>query len=184
MAKDYHKILGLEKGADASEIKSAYRTKAKMYHPDKNSHPSAEEVFILVNEAYEMLINPPKSEKGEVDPEMRKKYYGTSKAGENFEEKRKEAARKRAKANAHMSFEKFSNSPIYKTAVVMDRMYKYVFIIIGIIMVVMPLVGTHFMTEEQKKDYNYYQLIFPVLLGLVFIYGIWYFLFKNRDELG
>ena len=183
MAKDYHKILGIEKGADPYVIKSAYRTKAKMYHPDKNSHPRAEEVFILVNEAYEMLMNPPRSEKGEIDPEMRKKYYGTSKAGENFEEKRKEAARQRARTNAHMSFEEFANSPIYKTAMVLDRVYKYVFIVMGLVMVVMPLVGTKFMTEQEKEDYNYYQLIFPVALGLAFIYGVWFFLFKNKDEL-
>ncbi|MBF9029348.1 molecular chaperone DnaJ [Rhodobacterales bacterium HKCCE3408] len=57
MAKrDYYEVLGLSRGADADEIKKAYRRKAKELHPDRNKDdPSAESQFKEVNEAYDVL---------------------------------------------------------------------------------------------------------------------------------
>jgi DnaJ-related protein SCJ1 len=35
-AEDYYKILGLDKSASERDIKRAYRTLSKKFHPDKN----------------------------------------------------------------------------------------------------------------------------------------------------
>lgn len=35
-AEDYYKVLGLDKSASEKDIKRAYRTLSKKYHPDKN----------------------------------------------------------------------------------------------------------------------------------------------------
>lgn len=54
--KDYYQILGVERDADASELKKAYRKLAKKYHPDSNEgNAYAAERFKEVNEAYGIL---------------------------------------------------------------------------------------------------------------------------------
>ena len=61
MAKrDYYEVLGLSKGASEDEIKKAYRSLAKKYHPDINKEPGAEEKFKEINEAYDTLSDPEK----------------------------------------------------------------------------------------------------------------------------
>lgn len=56
MAKDYYKILGVDKNASEQDIKNAYRTLAKKYHPDVNKDkPDAEAKFKDINEAYSVL---------------------------------------------------------------------------------------------------------------------------------
>jgi len=65
MAKrDYYDVLGVAKGADADEIKKAYRKMAIKYHPDKNEgDKAAEEMFKEAAEAYEVLSNPEKRQR-------------------------------------------------------------------------------------------------------------------------
>ncbi|WP_033564478.1 molecular chaperone DnaJ [Sphingobacterium sp. SYP-B4668] len=62
--RDYYDILGVARGADAAEIKSAYRKLAIKYHPDKNpDNKEAEEKFKEGAEAYEILSNPEKRQR-------------------------------------------------------------------------------------------------------------------------
>ncbi|MEO1091436.1 MAG: molecular chaperone DnaJ [Pseudomonadota bacterium] len=57
MAKrDYYEVLGVKRGADGQELKSAYRKLAMQYHPDRNpGDATAETRFKEINEAYEIL---------------------------------------------------------------------------------------------------------------------------------
>ena len=57
--KDYYKILGVSKDADAATIKKAYRKLAKDLHPDANSgDKKIEEKFKEVSEAYDVVSDP------------------------------------------------------------------------------------------------------------------------------
>ena len=55
-SKNYYDILGVSKTATDEEIKKAYRSMAKKYHPDLNpGNAEAAEKLKEVNEAYEVL---------------------------------------------------------------------------------------------------------------------------------
>lgn len=58
--KDYYKILGISRDADADAIKRAYRKLARQFHPDKNKSKGAEDKFKEANEAHEVLSDPTK----------------------------------------------------------------------------------------------------------------------------
>jgi curved DNA-binding protein len=56
--KDYYKILEISINANNDEIKKAFRSLAKKYHPDRNANDAdALRKFQEVNEAYEVLSN-------------------------------------------------------------------------------------------------------------------------------
>ena len=61
--RDYYEVLGVARGANDQEIKSAYRKLALQYHPDRNpNNPEAEEKFKEASEAYAVLADAEKRE--------------------------------------------------------------------------------------------------------------------------
>lgn len=59
--RDYYEVLGVGKNADDAEIKKAYRSLAKKYHPDVNpGNAEAEAKFKEASEAYAILSDPDK----------------------------------------------------------------------------------------------------------------------------
>ncbi len=58
-------VLGVHRRATSQEIRKAYKSLARQWHPDKNpDDPGAEEKFIEITRAYELLS----------DPERRRNY--------------------------------------------------------------------------------------------------------------
>ena len=56
--KDYYEILGVDKKATDQDLKKAFRSLARKYHPDKNpDDEQAEARFKEVQEAYAILSN-------------------------------------------------------------------------------------------------------------------------------
>ncbi|KPM08621.1 dnaJ domain containing protein 2 [Sarcoptes scabiei] len=53
----YH-VLGVSRSATIPQIKRSYKNLAKKYHPDKNQNIDANDKFIELNKAYEILMDP------------------------------------------------------------------------------------------------------------------------------
>jgi hypothetical protein len=176
----YYNILGIPPGSSDVDIKKAYRRLAKRYHPDKSGTSDTRALFIQVNQAYEILLNRHvyireavqrakrnSERKSNVDPAYRE--------GQN--------TRARAESYADMKFKAFERTPLYKTAVVVNSASNYVFLFLGGLMVIGPIF-TYYNEKDiptvTGKPYEFQ--ILPICIGLAFIFGIWYFLFYNRDE--
>lgn len=74
MSKDYYETLGVSRNASQEEIKKAYKTLAKKYHPDLNKEAGSTEKFKTVNEAFAILGD-----------ETRRSNYDRFGTAENFQ---------------------------------------------------------------------------------------------------
>ncbi|XP_028736503.1 dnaJ homolog subfamily C member 16 [Peromyscus leucopus] len=70
---DPYRVLGVSRTASQTDIKKAYKKLAREWHPDKNKDPGAEDKFIQISKAYEILSN----------EEKRTNYDQYGDAGEN-----------------------------------------------------------------------------------------------------
>lgn len=111
--QNYYHILGVTPNATLDQIKKAYRRKAKIFHPDINKSPDANEQFILVNEAYEYLLNTTGNHTNRL---KRTKEQAQKRANyqQQWEQQEKEKTRKRAQAYARMKYEAYIISDVYK----------------------------------------------------------------------
>jgi DnaJ-class molecular chaperone len=78
--RDPYEVLGVDRKASASDIKSAYRRLAKKLHPDANKNdPKAATRFAELNAAHELLEDEDKRkafDRGEIDAEGKPRFQG------------------------------------------------------------------------------------------------------------
>jgi curved DNA-binding protein len=82
--EDLYKILNVSSNSSFEEIRLAYRTLARQYHPDLNpGNPVAEETFKQINIAYEILKDPNRRQKydflrryGAFEPNIYNRNFG------------------------------------------------------------------------------------------------------------
>jgi DnaJ-class molecular chaperone len=104
--RDPYSVLGVQRTADADEIKSAWRSKAKSIHPDHNQDdPTATSRFAEVGRAYDVLK----------DPERRRRYDRAADAHQTILQQRqaaREAAERAAasRANAEKVMEELARA--------------------------------------------------------------------------
>jgi hypothetical protein len=135
MTSNYFELLSIPIDASDMDIKRAYRTKAKEFHPANNKDPKAFENFIKVNEAYEILIHHNTRElyledmNSYHDPTEYKIYsYWINEAHE------------RAREFSVMSYEGFINTKFYKETHTTPYFVFWIGIFIGISLLVIPYI--------------------------------------------
>jgi len=78
--RDPYEVLGVDRQANAGDIKSAYRRLAKKLHPDANKNdPKAATRFAELNAAHELLADEDKRkafDRGEIDAEGKPRFHG------------------------------------------------------------------------------------------------------------
>ncbi len=170
MSQMYYKILGISSSAGMQEIKTAYRRLAKKFHPDISKDPQAKDKFILINEAYEFLIDLKKR-----DAEKGHKNISRQQADELYRQwlrKERIKARARAAEEARRKFDEFRKSPIYKTTRIIFTFYDVLSMLIGLLIIIASAAGLliSFHSPKGISPNNIVAFIFLVFLGTLFIF--------------
>lgn len=131
MLDKYYEVLGVSKEATLSEIKHAFRVRAKELHPDVNESSNAHEQFILLLEAYEYLINQKTGKVYTRNATTDKKYTSYKRWQDNEAER----ARHRAEYFSKIKYEEFTRSNYFKTLTSLSTIFEHLgfFIAIGIL---------------------------------------------------
>ena len=135
MLPNYFETLGISKDASEMDIKRAYRQKAKELHPSENRSSDALDKFILVNEAYEILIHRNTHEiylldyNTMNDPLKYEVYYYWV-----------NAARTRAAQHATLSMKEFMGTKFYRNTYLYSYPTLIIFMIVGVLLLVAPFV--------------------------------------------
>ncbi|HMS54373.1 MAG TPA: DnaJ domain-containing protein [Fimbriimonadaceae bacterium] len=58
MKRTHYEVLGIKATSSEAEIRSAYRKLVLIHHPDRSKDPKSAELFIQIQQAYEVLNNP------------------------------------------------------------------------------------------------------------------------------
>lgn len=135
MKSNYFELLGIAIDASDKDIKHAYRQKTKEFHPSNTKDPKALENFVLVNEAYEILIHHNTRElyiedmNSYHDPKEYKIYsYWINEAHE------------RAREFAAMSYEGFTHTKFYRDTHSTPYFVFWIGIFIGILLLIIPYI--------------------------------------------
>ncbi len=174
MQYDYYKILAIPRTADLSDIKKAYRNKAKLVHPDVNKSEKANEIFIIVSEAYDILSNEKKrylydiklnfidSEKK--NAERKKHYYGSSVKNDSFTNTSN--FQYDYKSFSKYSYKEKTDADYYKKSPFLYNMFFACGMVLGFIIIIVTITGT-------LKNYWPFPFVLISISGFILVREGW-----------
>jgi curved DNA-binding protein CbpA len=178
--KDYYKILSIDHTANAEEIKKAYRKLALQYHPDINNTAMAAELFVQINEAYQVLSN----------EDSKRRYDINYKYGlETRELFVKEDKYRSGDGRKYGTAYKYPNQPprkpkedenFFKANRRMNTVMFYILLVLGLSAIYASVRDLFAGSLEDKSPFT--GLAFGLSFTSLLIYGFWYYYYKKHKE--
>ncbi len=138
------------------QIKKAYRSKAKQYHPDINKADDAHDQFILINEAFEyfeQLHNHKKTTRNKAEQSAAMNEFWKA-----WNDYNRQKARERARQHARMEYEAYLKSDLYRTTEAVNSIVDF----IGTVFLMLFIFGVPLIAYSKHGPK-------ALLFGLVFI---------------
>ncbi len=161
-------ILGLNSDANKEQIKKAYRKKAKQIHPDANNAKDANLKFQQLNEAYHTLLKEletPVVKEFDIVEDYKK--YGSSVRNKSYD----------AKYHQKINKDDEDTNSSKPNVAYSDKYMFYVFVFIGINMLVLGLKRLFFIKEDSLLSLT--GVITSIFFLIIIIYG-WNLLRKSK----
>jgi hypothetical protein len=169
---DYYEILGIPVNSSIDEIKKAYRTKARLYHPDINPDPDAKDRFICVTEAYEFLIAN--------HDKIKSDDQAYQQAMEEWRKYRQDRSRKKATIYAKASYVTFKNTKFYKTTRIFDGTSIIFSFLVSVLVLTYTVFGYIYRLRHPIKGLDkpsVFAFIMLLTLGMIFfVVSVIYFI--------
>ncbi len=172
MQYDFYKLLGVGYQASSEEIKHAYYEKAKKYHPDVNQDEGAEQVFKLLNEAYQTLIH----------PQRRKKYDLHLRYGSLIEFNKTAATARPARSPQYEEYIRRRKQEAQEA----NRAYRWLFKVLnGMLFWIMVLIlgsGLVFSIIDAIMNYDFIMLMIMSWFFVLFFFSYWFIKRRNKTK--
>ena len=170
MYKKACKILDVRIGAGQDEIKQAYRTLAKQYHPDVSDLPKTGEKFILIKSAYKYLSFP-----GSYSRYLNRQRFINKKREEHI---KKTAVYQMVKDYHQKKEGAMPDFPplVGWFASFLVKIYDYIFIYLGIFMILAPPLYFFFDKDFIIEEDGIGMIIYPMIIGILFLSGVLFYL--------
>ena len=184
--KNYYHILGLENGASEDEIRSAFRAKAKVFHPDVNPASDAHERFLECQQAYAFLMD--QTQRHNFDKMLRAEAISREELQRRemiyklWVEHQQRKARTRS-AMESVRYDAEGNPLKRKIWRRVNMAYNIAFLLLFLSVIVIPVQG--YIKELNLPESQQRSIVFflvPMIVGAIFLgYGYYYWFILDTD---
>jgi hypothetical protein len=185
--KNYYHILGIEAGANEEEIRSAFRSKAKEFHPDVNPDPSAHARFMECQHAYSFLMDHTQRHNYDAILNAEKISQAELQRREMVYKLWVEHQQRKARTRTAMESVRYDSQGNPLTRKIwrgVNLIYNISFLLLFLSVIVIPIYNYTIDLErpEQQQRSPLFFLV-PMLVGVIFLaYGYYYWFILKTDN--